>query len=360
MPDTPDGKPQYPLIEELLLMPHRFGYAEAVKLLRAFWGQELKIRTRPALNLSFNASDIQSITILDLTRPEISDEGKIRSFHEISPQELLERWGGAYDPPVEVIFSVNFLGLYGSSSPLPIYYTEALMRDEGDDNPSTADFMALINEPSYQAWQEAKGKYRIFNLMAEGSQPPELLLERIFTFAGLSVPEIRRQNSNIYELLPHLGAFSMMPRSAEGMAAIFRTELDSCQVDLETFVPGEIEIPVDQIMELGVINTTLGEDAYLGDHIPCADGRIRVHVLCPDSETFDSLMPGGELHLRLARIMKPYMTEHLQIMIHGILENSFGDDLYLGDSTKRLGVNCFLGSTGGFFHRSEFDLPLEY
>ncbi len=356
MSKTSNGKQKYSLIWELLLNPQRYEFYMAVKLLRAFWGDSLRITTKPNLTLGFNANDIAGIEAYDLTRPEISFDRRINGYRKLTPQMLMDTYADATNPPVEFVFYVNFLGLFGSSSPLPIYYTEGVMQDEGDDNPCTADFLSLINAPVYRAYERAKNKYRIFNLMVEKRQGD--LLDRIFTFAGLSISDIRRKNLNVYELLPYLGLFSMFPRSSMGIETIFKGELKDCMVDIEGFGVSVNKIPKDQLMRLGVKNSVLGEDSYVGTQIRSVDNEIRVTIRCSTREQFDELMPSGRIYARLARIMTAYMIDRIRIVLHVMTRDRSGREYRLGDRSRALGINSFMGSDTN--QLMEFTLPLNY
>lgn len=356
MSKTSNGKQKYSLIWELLLNPQRYEFYMAVKLLRAFWGDSLRITTKPNLTLGFNANDIAGIEAYDLTRPEISFDRRINGYRKLTPQMLMDAYADAVSPPVEFVFYVNFLGLFGSSSPLPIYYTEEVMQDEGDDNPCTADFLSLINAPVYRAYERAKNKYRIFNLMVEKS--PGELLDRIFTFAGLSLSDIRSKNLNVYELLPYLGLFSMIPRSSMGLLTIFQGELKDCKISIEDFGVSVSEIPKDQLIKLGVENSVLGEDAYVGTLIRSVDNEIRVTIGCSTREQFDELMPNGSIYARLGRIMTAYMIDRIRIIMHVTIRDQIGREYRLGDRSRGLGINTFMGNDSN--QLMEFTMPLNY
>lgn len=357
MPAATNGEQGNSLIRELLEKPQRFEYYMAVKLLQGYFGKNVRINTRPNLTLGFNANDIDHIAIYDLTRPTVSLDGKARSCAELAVDDLFRLYQDKDNVPVEFVLYVNFLGLYGSSSPLPVYYTEELIRDEADDNYSTTDFIAAVNNPVYGLYQKARDKYRIFQQLLESQ--PEYLLERIFSFAGASLGEIRKRFENPYVLFPYLGLLSMFPRSAQGLETILRGELPDCQVQVEEFVPSLEDIPECQLMRLGEDNCELGECCYLGNRINTIDGTVRLHILCRQEEIFSSLMPGREMYRKLGAIFQVYMIDRVRIMLRVRMENTRNADLTLGRLDNPLGISSFLG---GLNRRQsqEYELPLAY
>jgi predicted component of type VI protein secretion system len=99
---NPDPKAGLKL--ELLKEGHAFSFFQVMRLLRFFIRQssgapkslsdlDQKIRIKPNLSLAFPASDVECI-------------------------EELEDHDGA-----QFLITVNFMGLYGSVSPLPTFYT---------------------------------------------------------------------------------------------------------------------------------------------------------------------------------------------------------------------------------------------
>ena len=150
MQGTPVRKQGESLIENVLSFPHLYDYVMIRKLLMNYFGSFARIVTRPALNLSFNASDVQNLEFYDRRQVIKHEDGLQIQYREISSEELLfihnqslqnNEVFTSENYRVDIFIMVNFLGLYGSSSPLPIYYSEDLIRDQADDNDSTADFL---------------------------------------------------------------------------------------------------------------------------------------------------------------------------------------------------------------------------
>ena len=107
------GRSSLNLKLELLKKGHAFSFFQVMRLLRLLvsdWERTEekrvkegeKIRIRPELSLTFPASDV----------------AKIEEFTDDGPSFLV---------------TATMLGLYGTSSPLPTFYTEDLMNEEAED-----------------------------------------------------------------------------------------------------------------------------------------------------------------------------------------------------------------------------------
>ena len=201
MQGTPIRKQANSLILNALAYPHLYDYSMLIKLLINYFGNFASIETKPSLNLAFNASDVQNIEIFDLNQViETQDKRQIQ-YKQITVMDLLDTYErdvqcadncAPVNHRVIIVIYVNFLGLYGSSSPLPIYYSEGLIKDESDDNYSTCDFLSIFNTPIYKQYQLSVKKYRFFSRLIEDRD--EILLERILAFAGLALKDIRKTN----------------------------------------------------------------------------------------------------------------------------------------------------------------------
>ncbi len=258
--------------------------------------------------------------------------------------------------PISFEISVNFLGLYGSSSPLPIYYSEGLIRDESEENDSTKDFLNILNAPYYSAYIKGTQKYNIFDRVT--SVEDLEIVERLFMFAGLSIEEIRSKHQNIYEFFPFLGLFSMVPRSKAGLLALLKREFSN-RVSIDDFVPQIMDIPKEQYMSLGEKNSSLGEDAYLGTKIRTVDNTIRINITCKNLKEFVSLQPGNRKYRKLQRLLSLYMLDRLSIMLHIALKNYVPKGMTIGVGNS-LGFNSYLGQSLVKNEELNFDTKLDY
>ena len=136
------------IIQTLMAKSTPFSFAQTVRLLlhqisidqhESISLKEIlenHIRIRPELSLRFPGTDITRIE-------KISED------------------------PVKYLISATFLGLYGSSSPLPTFYTEDLIEEFNDDKSIKRDFLDIINYSIYPLFFKIWSKYRLFYKICE-------------------------------------------------------------------------------------------------------------------------------------------------------------------------------------------------
>jgi type VI secretion system protein ImpH len=221
-----------PSVDHLIKNARQYSFFEAVRLLQALHPDAPKlgrqgppererIRLRPLLSLGFPTSDIESAELIG------------------------EHASGAHDAgaPTRYRLDVTFLGLYGPSSPLPVHYTEDMVRHEEDES-LLRGFLDIFHHRLlsllYRAWE----KYRhSVQFDAAGN---DYFSRRLPTLAGLghwslntdcSVPSGR--------MLEYLGLLSL-GASAESLRAMLQAHFPDAPVRIEQCVGAWARIPADQ------------------------------------------------------------------------------------------------------------------
>ncbi|MFH1020785.1 MAG: type VI secretion system baseplate subunit TssG, partial [Pseudomonadota bacterium] len=163
------------VLEELLANPRSFSFLQAVRLLkqahgdpgpdgsRSFLREQLRIR--PYLSLGFPPTDL--VEIVELPRDDDSRERDRRRRFRIT---------------------ATFLGLYGPSSPLPTFYTEELLDEQGDDKSVSRDFLDILNHGFFNPFVLADTHYNLSRLACE--EGDEEILQRLFALVGLGHQEM--------------------------------------------------------------------------------------------------------------------------------------------------------------------------
>jgi type VI secretion system protein ImpH len=194
----PDRRSTPDLKHRLLREGPRFAFIQAMRLLRQIILHEggpdgdrnllrKRIRVRPHLSLDFPETDLTAIEVL----PGDPDTYRI---------------------------TATFLGLYGSASPLPTFYTEDLLAEQAEDQNVSREFIDVINAPLYPLLFQCWSKYRLSAALVEEQRTE--LLERFYALLGLSGDEARARSGDAYVLLRYAGLATHFPRSAEGLRAL--------------------------------------------------------------------------------------------------------------------------------------------
>ncbi len=272
---------------QLLEEARSFSFFQAMRLLRQACrrnrgrdGAPDSIRLRPKLSLGFPAADIDNLTIEE-------DDGRQR-----------------------FALTATFLGLYGVSSPLPSFYTEDLIEEQGQDESVSRDFLDIFNHRFYELLFDSWRKYRLFLQVAEENERPAL--ERLFCLLGLGAEPLRRGLENPQGLLRYLGLFTQFPRSAAGLTTLLSDALDNVPISIVPCVDRKARIAGDQRFALGKSNCRLGSNSYLGDQVRDRMGKFRIRIGPLDQATFLYFTPGNQGYRRMAELTALYLNQPLE------------------------------------------------
>ena len=309
---------------ELLKKGHQFSFFQVIRLLRLLvlesekteekeTEEGKKIRIRPELSLAFPASDV--LKIEEMT-------GDTSAF----------------------LVTATMLGLYGSSSPLPTFYTEDLLDEENEDLSVTRDFIDIFNHRLYLLLFRCWTKYREFLQLVEENNPKDL--EKFFCLLGLGEKELRGNLQESYSLIRYIGLFTQFPRSALGLETLLQDALGGVPVEVIPCVQRKVKIPPDQRLHIGPSGNALGENTYLGEEIDDRMGKFHLQIGPLQSKQFHSLLPGNPSHPRLAFLTKFYLTDPLEYDLELILAEKEAKPICLGAPMwSRLGWDTWTFST---------------
>lgn len=318
------------LAYEILSDSRHYSFFQAVNLLstisenKAQLGgigpaREEPIRFRAHASLAHPVSDIETLTTNDKAQ--------------------------AKDDQLEMV--VNFLGLYGPSSPLPAFYTEEILFDESEPN-NRQDFLDLFNHRAisllYRTWE----KYRYYIRYRKGASDP--ISQYMFALIGLGDKNLR-QNIDLdwRKLLSYLGVISIGSRSASVLQGILSHYFNGIEVEIEQCVAKRIRFDAQQACRLGIENTTLSVDAYcasIGGVSYDRNSKFRVVIHNLTFEEYQRYLPCGDRYLTLCNLIKLVMTDQYEFDIELKLMEQVVPRLYAKqDNECRLGWSAWLGET---------------
>jgi type VI secretion system protein ImpH len=320
---NPDPKANLKL--ELLKEGHAFSFFQVMRLLRFFARQSpeapkspsdfsQKIRIKPNLSLAFPASDVERIEEL-----EDSDDAQF-------------------------LITVNFLGLYGSGSPLPTFYTEDLIDEAAEDESVSRDFIDILNQRLFALLFECWSKYQQYLQVVE--QENSVYIDRLFCLLGLGEKKIRKEIAEPSRLLRYIGLFTQFPHSALGLKTLLSDALGIAPVEVIPCVERIAKIPQSQTLRLGISGCRLGDDTHLGDELPDRMGRFRIRLGPLTGADFKRFSPGTEDFQRLSLLTDLYFVEPLEYDVELILAGKEARTVCLGDPTRAsLGEDSWIFST---------------
>lgn len=275
------------LKSDLLEKAHQFSFYQVMRLLRLFLSdqemskeetsvEEEYIRLRPELSLAFPPSDVAKI--------EEKEGEKPRFF-----------------------VTATLLGLYGSSSPLPTFYTEDLLDEAAEDLSVTRDFIDIFNHRLYLLLFRCWVKYRLFLQVIEENNPE--VLGKLFCLIGLGEEELRKDLPEAYSLIRYAGLITQFPKSASGLQTLLHDALGKIPIRVFPCVTRVVKIPLDQRLHLGKSGCRLGEESFLGEEMDDRMGKFRLQIGPLKSDAFHQLLPGNLQHQRLCFLTKFYLLD---------------------------------------------------
>ena len=313
------------LKQELLDKGHAFSFFQVIRLLRLLAVQPVRdkmpssdashtIQIKPNLSLAFPASDVESVQ-------EIGDQEDFR-----------------------FLITANFLGLYGTASPLPTFYTEELIDEAADDESVSRDFIDILNQRLFALLFECWGKYRQSMQIVEEKNPA--YMDRLFCLIGLGEKSLRKHITEPYRLLRYIGLFTQFPHTAMALKTILNDALGGTAVEIIPCVEQTAKIPENQTLRLALSGCRLGIDSYLGDELIDRMGKFRISLGPLNRTGLKRFSPGTEDFSRVSALTDLYFVEPLKYEVEIILAEGEAQTVCLGDAMRAtLGVDSWIFSS---------------
>lgn len=241
---------------------------------------------------------------------------------------------------------LNIIGLFGSGSPLPAFYSEQALGDSLTGNP-TRDFLDLFNNRLQRLLLPIWQKYRYQSRFSEGARDD--FSAQLFALIGLGYPELRSSDDlNWKRLLPYLGLLSMRAQSAALVAAVLRYYFKHASLDIEQCIERQVDILPEQRNRLGLANSQLGSSLVLGDQVRDRSGKFRIHVRELDWDRFHDFLPTGKAYQPLLTLLRFCLRTPLAYDIRLQLRREHIQPLHLESSNFcRLGWTTWVGQGHG-------------
>jgi len=229
------------------------------------------------------------------------------------------------EPPRYLLTATGF-GLYGTSSPLPLFYTQKVLPEQSGvpaaEQPKNAvrDFLDIINHRllslRYRAWL----KYRLDSSYdARSDQSP--LPEYLFALLGLESEALRNHvNVSATRLMSVSGLFYRTPHSADSLSRVLETFF-VVHVEIQQCLGHWAEVKPEQQPGLGSSLCRLGTTSVIGARVYLRD-RFRV-VLGPMSfDRFIQFLPGRPQARQLEEITSLFAPDGLEHDVKLLLDAS--------------------------------------
>jgi len=236
---------------------------------------------------------------------------------------------------------VNFLGLYGPSSPLPPVYTERILHSDVGDS-VLEDFLDFFNHRLISLYRRIWARWRYHLRYRVGGGDP--ISARLLSLYG--APAAKDQHAadpDTALLLPQLGLLALYSRSSDVVAGIL-THHFKVPIEVQEFVTREVRVSQADRGRLGR-SMTVGRNMILGASVRDSLGKFRVRVGPLSMPLFQQFLPSGEHHARLTRLIQLTLKDPLEWDIELVLEENQASGSRLGRA--QMGWTSWLGSVEG-------------
>ncbi|PKM29082.1 MAG: type VI secretion system baseplate subunit TssG [Gammaproteobacteria bacterium HGW-Gammaproteobacteria-11] len=237
---------------------------------------------------------------------------------------------------------VNLIGLFGSGSPLPAFYSEQALGD-GPNGNTTRDFLDLFNNRLQRLMLPIWRKYRYRAQFQRGAS--DAFSARLFALIGLGNEPLREDSTLDWKrLLPYLGLLSMRIQSAALLESVLRYYFKHRAMQIEECVERQVVIGSEQRNSLGLANSGLGSSLVLGEQVRDRSGKFRIHIRDLSWDRFHDFLPRGAEYQPLLALVRFSLRAPLAYDLRLQLRHEELRELRLGnDNVCRLGWTSWLG-----------------
>lgn len=246
---------------------------------------------------------------------------------------------------------VNFFGLWGNNSPLPMVFTEyAFERNKHYEDNSLVNFMDIFHHRMlslfYKAWAVNQ------QTVNADREDDDNFKKYLASIVGLSVFLTAKSESpvSLYSRLYFSGHMLYTP-NISNLTAIL-SDYFKTTAEINPFMIEKASIPVEDSFCLGTKRESgmLGKNIVLGERFINCMMKFRVILGPMNLVKFMQMFPGKHAYYQLIGWLKYYIAGKFTFDIQLILDNT-------EIPVMSLGKTCYLGYT--FWLRSSPEIPVD-
>jgi type VI secretion system protein ImpH len=277
------------------------------------------VRLKHDPSLSFSTSDISKVEI-----------------HE-NREDILD---GAF-----VTLTSTFLGLTGSVSPLPAYFSEEVLHEPND----TAHRQAFLDIFHHRILSLFFRAATIANHpMQYGVGGRDEWSRRVLSLAGFTPDLPDSLPLPAWRLLRLTPLLMLRFRNADILRRAVQDFLDidipGTTAEVRLFMGSWVPLDKSQLIRLGQVNSTLGGDVRIGTRVYDESGAIRVIVRPVPFATSERLRPGRDLYRVLATTVALILRDRIDWDLEVVIAAGTTPTMRVSaDGGAKLGQETWLG-----------------
>lgn len=205
-------------------------------------------------------------------------------------------------------FLVNFLGLQGSSGPLPGSVLDEIA-EEHNNNPIQSIYLDFFNHHLITLFHQIWRKYKYY--IKFNSNFYDNYSRNIMNLLGVSRDFIKFTHLNWHKIFYHLGIIQSGIRTKEALTSIIQHYFDLHDISLEEHVRKIVEVEVEQKNQVGIKNVMLGENFILGDKVESFSNKFRVNINNLNLDEFHQFLPNTKKYRQLQELIRFLLKDPL-------------------------------------------------
>lgn len=205
-------------------------------------------------------------------------------------------------------FLVNFLGLQGSSGPLPGSVLDEIA-EEHNNNPIQSIYLDFFNHHLITLFHQIWRKYKYY--IKFNSNFSDNYSRNIMNLLGVSRDFIKFTHLNWHKIFYHLGIIQSGIRTKEALTSIIQHYFDLHDISLEEHVRKIVEVEVEQKNQVGIKNVMLGENFILGDKVESFSNKFRVNINNLNLDEFHQFLPNTKKYRQLQELIRFLLKDPL-------------------------------------------------
>ena len=242
-------------------------------------------------------------------------------------------------------FFVNFLGLQGSSGPLPGSVLDEIA-EEHNNNPIQSIYLDFFNHHLITVFHKIWRKYKYY--IKFNSNFYDNYSRNIMNLLGVSRDFIKFTHLNWHKIFYHLGIIQSGIRTKEALTSIIQHYFDLHDISLEEHVRKIVEVEVEQKNQVGIKNVMLGENFILGDKVESFSNKFRVNINNLNLDEFHQFLPNTKKYRQLQELIRFLLKDPLPYdVLLGLHPNTKSTFILGKDNSSFLGWTTLININSG-------------
>lgn len=237
--------------------------------------------------------------------------------YEVNPSlgfprsDVIDAWTENSGGRAHYVIQVAFMGLHGSSSPLPRHYLDAVAcepyeQEHGARVPFFDFFHHRLLTLLHRGWRKYRYFVRFLPTAADGFS------QYVYSFIGLNDRDIRRETPLPWSrLLTYAGMMVTRSRAPSMVAGIISNCFELPEVEVKQWVERYVDIPDDQTNCLGKQNMMLGDGFTIGQRVLTVNTKFLVCIKQLDQQRYRDFLPSGAAFPQLCSLLACLLRDQL-------------------------------------------------